>query len=67
MQTKSIRRRTIKKISGNGLAHIHTQLLPSVRLSDNTFAQRLGDKTAIRLLGDFKNEFAHDDHHAISL
>ncbi len=65
MKSETVGRRTIEEISSNGLTHIHAQLFPSVGLSDNALAKRLGHKTAICLLGNFKNEFAHDRDYAI--
>jgi hypothetical protein len=64
MQTQPLRCRTIKKISCDSFAHIDPQLIPSVGLCDDTFTKRFGDKTSIRLLCDFKNEFAHGRYYA---
>lgn len=60
MQAQACGSGTVKKVSTYGLAHVDPQLVPSVGLGDNAFAERLGDKAAVRLLCDFKNQFVHD-------
>jgi hypothetical protein len=41
------------------LTHMGAQLLPAVRLGDDTFSERLGDEAAVGLLSDGKDQFVH--------
>src|SRR5437016_2825301 len=59
MQTQTRRRRSIEEISLNGFAHVRTKLFPSVRLREYAFAERLGDKAAVRILGHIKYKLIH--------
>ena len=59
MQAKTRWRGLVEVECLHGFAHILTQLFPGIGLSDDAFAQRLGNKAAISLLGNFKDKLVH--------
>jgi hypothetical protein len=44
---------------GHSFFHVAAQFVPIVGLRENALRETLGDIAAIRLLGDFKDDFAH--------
>jgi hypothetical protein len=43
------------------ILNICSELFPIVALSNDVFAERFGDESAVTLLRNFKDEFAHTD------
>jgi len=44
----------------SGLLNVNTQLLPSIGLGKDVLGQALGNEAAILLLGNLKNQLAHN-------
>ena len=63
----AFRRGPVEKVCLDRLTHIPPELIPGVRLGSDPFAQRLGNETTVRFLGDFKYQFLHKGqvHHRV--
>ena len=59
MQAQPLGRGPVEVKRRHRFAYIDAQLVPSVGLRDDAFAESFGDEATIGLLGDNKNEFVH--------
>jgi hypothetical protein len=56
-------RRTVKKERRYGFSHVVSEILPAIRLSNNTFTKAFSYKAAILLLKDLEKELARSILH----